>query len=90
MTASRPEGLENGQTDPATINAIHPVTGMSPLHIAVGIDRLDLVRSLVEAGARFFPDKQGRMPSLIAALCETSEEMQDYITEQERKIETNQ
>ena len=30
------------------------------------------------------------MPSLIAALCETSEEMQDYIAAAERKAETGQ
>ncbi len=94
MTARTPEDLAGGKIRPASlpedVNTINPVTGMSPLHIAVGINRLDMVRSLVEAGARFFPDNHGRMPSLIAALCETSEEMQDYIAEQERKAETNQ
>jgi uncharacterized protein len=94
MTARTPEDLENGKIIrvplPATIDAIDPVTGMSPLHIAVGINRLDMVRSLVQAGARLFPDQHGRMPSVIAAQLETSEEMQDYIAEQERKADTNQ
>jgi len=78
-------------TFPGDVNrVVDPVTGMSQLHIAVGLNQLDRVRALVEAGARFFPDQHGRMPSVIAALCETSEEMQDYVAEQERKAETNQ
>jgi uncharacterized protein len=67
-----------------------PDTGMSRLHLAVGFNNLAGVRSLVEAGATFFPDKYGRMPSVIAAQLETSEEMQDYIAEQERKAGQNQ
>jgi ankyrin repeat protein len=61
--------------------------GMSQLHIAIGFNDLDQVRALVIAGAKFFPDNEGRWPSLIAAICETSEEMQDYVAEQERKAE---
>ena len=33
----------------------------------------------------FIPDQHGRMPSVIAAELETSEEMQDYVAEQELK-----
>jgi ankyrin repeat protein len=69
------------------LNRTDPDTGMSALHVAVGLNRIDMVKCLVEAGALFFPDYEGRMPSLIAALCETSEEMQDYIAAEERKAE---
>lgn len=72
-----------------TIDTVY-ANGMSDLHIAVGLNQLDQVRALVTAGAKFFPDNEGRWPSLIAALCETSEEMQDYVAEQERKAETDQ
>jgi hypothetical protein len=62
-----------------------PGTGMTALHIAVGRNNLPLVHELVEAGAAFVPDNEGRMPSLIAILCETGEELQDYITEAEQQ-----
>jgi hypothetical protein len=40
---------------------------------------------LVEAGIKVIPDNEGRMPSLIAALCEASEGLSDTITEAEEK-----
>ena len=73
-----------------SVNLTDPVTGMSALHVAVGLNRLDMVKFLVELGARFFPDNEGRMPSLIAAECETSEAMQEYIADAERKAESDQ
>jgi uncharacterized protein len=72
------------------INTVDRTTGMNALHIAVGRNNLDMAKLLIEAGIKIIPDGEGRMPSLIAALCETSEEMQDYIADEERKIETNQ
>jgi hypothetical protein len=65
------------------INAVDPATGMSHLHVAVGTNQLDLVRSLVASGARFFPDKHGRWPSTIAAICEVDENLMDYVVEEE-------
>jgi uncharacterized protein len=62
-------------------------TGLTALHIAVGRDQLKLAQYLVERGAAFFPDKQGRMPSTIAAECEVSDEMCDFIAEAEAKAE---
>jgi len=62
-----------------------PRTGLTALHIAVGRNDLKMARMLVEAGAEFVPDNEGRMPSLIAALCEAGEELQDYIAEAEEK-----
>jgi hypothetical protein len=62
-----------------------PRTGLMALHIAIGRNDLQMTRMLVDAGAEFVPDSEGRMPSLIAALCETSEELQDYILEAEEK-----
>jgi hypothetical protein len=71
--------------EPESINATDPATGMSQLHIAAGTNRLDKVRSLVEAGARFFPDNEGRWPSTIAVICETDEELIDYIIAAEER-----
>lgn len=63
------------------------VTGMTALHWAVGCNHLELVRFLVERGASFVPDKQGRMPTTIAAECEVSEELCDFIAEAEARAE---
>lgn len=60
-------------------------TGMTALHLAVGGNYLDLARFLVERGASFVPDKQGRMPTTIAAECEVSGELCDFIAEAEAR-----
>ena len=57
------------------------------MHIAVGRDHLANGENLVENGASFLPDKQGRTPSVIAAECEVSDEMCDFIAEAEAKAE---
>ena len=59
--------------------------GLTPLHIAVGRNNLEMVKALVEAGAAFVPDNEGRMPSVIAAEMEVSEELADYIVEAESR-----
>jgi hypothetical protein len=58
---------------------------MTALHLAVGRNNIRLARALVQAGAKFIPDGQGRMPSTIAAELEVDEELQDYIVEAEAK-----
>lgn len=60
-------------------------TGMSLLHVAVGRDDLDMAKFLIERGAGFFVDGKGRWPTTVAAVCEVSEEMCDYIVEAEAK-----
>jgi hypothetical protein len=52
------------------LNEIHERTGMNALHIAVGRNNLEIARILVEAGIEFIADNEGRMPSLIAAICD--------------------
>ena len=69
------------------VNFADTRTGLTALHIAVGRDHLELAHSLVERGAAFLPDKQGRMPTTIAAECEVSDEMCDFIAEAEAKAE---
>jgi uncharacterized protein len=76
--------LKDGQTPPH-LNDIDPVTGMNALHIAVGRDNLELTRLLIEAGIEIIPDKEGRMPSLIAAICRVSDELADYIYDAENR-----
>jgi ankyrin repeat protein len=71
----------------APIDFIDPRTGLSALHIAVGRNHLALAKYLVERGASFLPDNQGRMPTTIAAECEVSDEMCDFIAEAEAKAE---
>ncbi|MGH6810814.1 MAG: ankyrin repeat domain-containing protein [Methylocella sp.] len=69
------------------IDAADEETGMTALHIAVGRDHLELTRFLVERGASFVPDKQGRMPTTVAAECEVSEELCDFIADAEARAE---
>jgi hypothetical protein len=89
MPARTPEDLANGTIKPVplpdAINAIDPVTGMSPLHVAAGTNQLDVVRLLVEAGATFFPDNHGRWPSTIALICEADEALIDFIVQAEER-----
>jgi ankyrin repeat protein len=72
---------------PSAIEFVDPATGMNALHIAVGRDHLEMARYLVENGVAFVPDNQGRMPTTIAAECEVSDEMCDFIAEAEAKAE---
>ncbi len=72
---------------PISIDATDERTGMAALHIAVGRNHLELARLLVEHGASFFPDKRGRMPTTIAAECEVSEDLCDFIAEAEARAE---
>jgi ankyrin repeat protein len=69
------------------LDAVDQATGMTALHLAVGCNHLELTRLLVEHGASFVPDKQGRMPTTIAAECEVSEELCDFIVEAEAAAE---
>jgi ankyrin repeat protein len=71
----------------APIDFVDPRTGLTALHIAVGRDHLDLAKYLVKMGAPFLPDNQGRTPTTIAAECEVSDEMCDFIAEAEAKAE---
>jgi ankyrin repeat protein len=66
-------------------NQVDDRTGMNGLHISVGRGHLEMVKMLVEAGAAFVPDGEGRMPSVIAAEIEVSEELADYICEAESR-----
>jgi uncharacterized protein len=75
--------LESG----ASVDAADEKTGMTALHIAVGRNNLAIARILVERGASFIVDKQGRMPTTIAAECEVSEELSDFIAEAEARAE---
>jgi hypothetical protein len=42
-----------------------------------------MARILVDAGIKFIADNEGRMPSLIAAICDVDEELVDFIIEAE-------
>jgi uncharacterized protein len=81
------EAVESLLEDGVPIDTLHNVTGMTALHLAVGRNHLKLARILVEHGASFVPDKQGRMPTTIAAECEVSEELSDFIAEAEARAE---
>lgn len=74
--------LEQG----ALIASTHEVTGLTALHIAVGTCNFAMVWCLIEDyGAPFGPDKFGRWPTLIAAECQVSDGLSDYIVEQEAR-----
>jgi uncharacterized protein len=78
------QALAEGQPIDGFQDSWAPVTA---LHLAIGADQLDAARYLVERGAAFMPDGFGRWPSTIAALCGTSEAMNDYIDEEEARYE---
>jgi uncharacterized protein len=64
----------------ANVDVIDPYTGLAALHIAVGRNNYALARLLIEEGnARFFADRFGRWPSLVAAECRVDEALGDYI-----------
>jgi ankyrin repeat protein len=65
------------------LDATNPDTGMTALHMAVGFNRLDMVKLIVAAGAKFSADYEGRLPSIMAADLQVDEELQDYITSAE-------
>jgi hypothetical protein len=69
-------------------DSVDSSTGMSALHLAIGRNHLDIVRALIEFGASFVPDRQGRMPTVIAAECEVSEHLNDFIAEAEARAQT--
>jgi uncharacterized protein len=74
--------LQSGQS----VNEFDNNTGLQALHIATGRNNLPLARLLVDDwNASFEPDREGRMPSIIAALCEVSDELCDYIVEAEAR-----
>jgi ankyrin repeat protein len=71
----------------ADVNFADPSNGLTALHIAVGRDHLTIAKYLVGYGAKFLPDHQGRTPTTVAAECEVSDEMCDFIAEAEAKAE---
>jgi ankyrin repeat protein len=74
----------------ADVNATDPRTGLAPLHIAVGHNDSALCRFLIEeCGARFFPDRFGRMPTIVAAACGADDALADYIGEKEAAYEAD-
>ena len=74
------DALEQG----ADVATVHEGTGLTALHIAAGTNNLPLARILIEDwNAPFGPDRFGRWPTVIAAECQVSEELCDYIVEQE-------
>jgi hypothetical protein len=76
--------IQNALAQGADINCVHPDTGLSALHIAVGNNDIALCRFLIEqCHARFFADKFGRWPTLIAAECQVDDALSDYIVERE-------
>ena len=64
-------------------DAVDPETGMNALHIAVGRNNIEITKILIQYGVPFIPDNEGRMPSVIAAEMEVSDELADYIYEAE-------
>ena len=78
------QGVEHALENGADLSFRDRQTGLTALHIAVGTDNLPLVRYLVEERrASFVPDGRGRMPTSVAGHCRVSEELCDYIVEQE-------
>lgn len=71
----------------ADINRPDLRTGLTALHLAVGRDRLAAARLLIDRGAQFLPDRQGRLPTTVASECEVSEEMCALIVTAEARFQ---
>lgn len=72
--------LENG----ANVDEIEEKTGLAALHLAVGLNDLEMTSFLIDqCGASFFPDRFGRWPTLIAAENRVDDALADYIVEKE-------
>lgn len=68
------------------VDVTDPETGLCSFHIAIGTDNLFLAKYLREQWhAAVFPDARGRLPTVIAAQCRTSEAMNEYVLEVELK-----
>jgi hypothetical protein len=80
--------IENPHAVSRFLDEADPITGMNALHIAVGRNNLEMTKLLVEAGIKFIADNEGRMPSLIAAICDVDDELSDYIVEAEYKAQS--
>src|SRR5690606_14411742 len=71
----------------ANVNEIEQATGLAALHLAVGLNDLEMSRFLIEeCGAGFFPDRFGRWPTLVAAENRVDDELADYIVEKEAEF----
>jgi ankyrin repeat protein len=57
--------------------------GLSPLHVAVGLNNLELVQLLLDRGARCRKDFLDRRPSNIAVTCGASPEICDLVCDAE-------
>ena len=74
--------LEQG----ADVDTRHKSTGLTALHIAAGTNNLELAQILSEHfEASFIPDRFGRWPTTVAAECQATVEIQDYIVEAEAR-----
>lgn len=80
------ESIRDSLRTGVDINAIDPVTGLAALHVAVGNNDIVLCQFLVEeCGARFFPDRFGRWPSVVAAECRVDDELSTYVVSNEAR-----
>lgn len=68
------------------INYVHPNTGLPMLHMAVGLNHKDIVKFMLENGAKVTPDRNGRWPSTVAELCEVDGEICDMISDAEAAL----
>lgn len=74
------EAIANG----ADVDGLPAETGLGALHLAVGLSNIEVLTYLVEeAGATIKQDGFGRWPTLIAAECQASDEVCDYIVVKE-------
>ncbi len=68
----------------ADVDARDPETGLTALHIAVGMNNLPLAQMLVESwSAGFMPDHSGRWPTVVAAQCRVKDALADFIVNEE-------
>lgn|SRR5690554_4626062 len=82
-----PDALDRALRSGADVNEIDPATGLTALHLAVGLNDLALTRFLIErCGAKFQTDRFGRWPTLVAAESGVDDDLSDYIVTKEAEF----
>ena len=65
-------------------------TGLPEFHMAIARDNLAEAKAIFERVKNpLVPDRFGRMPSVVACECDASDELTDWICEEEAKLVTD-
>lgn len=87
--SNRLDMVKSAMNSGADVGTADPLDGLTALHIAVGTNNLPLAKFLIEdCKAPIGPDRLGRWPTIIAAECNVSDELSEYILMKEAEAIT--